>query len=140
MTPQAIIMTIAPRFEARPLVLEVDASTSVAQFAAFVATRGVMTVWDGASDRTIWRDARVNHAFRAWHDDCHLRVAAPFTLAGERRACEEQIRQLLAAYPGAHAIARTIYVEVIGQAEHYATFGTFPEDQVAFHNTYEARQ
>lgn len=141
MTPQAIIMSLAPRFEARAGSWEgfnVTAATPIGEFAAFIARRGIMTVWDGASDKTIWRDARVNHAFRAWHDECHIRMNAGFTLAGERLACEEQCRELLAAHPRAFALANVIRAEVIGQAEHFAATGEFPEDQIAFHAAYAA--
>lgn len=137
MTPQAIILSMAPRFVAEAGSWEgfsVTEATPIGQFAAFIARRGIMTVWDGASDRTIWRDARVNHAFRAWHDDCHIRAGVGFTLVGERAACELQIRELMAAHPQAHAMAAIIRAEVIGQAEYFAATGSFPEDQIAFHN------
>lgn len=141
MTPQAIILSLAPRHVALAGSWEgfnVTGATPIGLFAARIHARGVMTVWEGASDKTIWRDARVNHAFRAWHDQCHIRVNAGFTLAGERLACEEQIRELMAAYPRAHSMAALIRAEVIGQAEHFARTGIFPEDQIAFHAAYAA--
>lgn len=56
------ILAMAPPFEAR--------ATAPATFREVMdcATSGRVVVWDGASDATIYGDARVNHAFRAWHD------------------------------------------------------------------------
>lgn len=90
-------------------------------------------VWAGASDATIFGDPAINWAFRAWHDATHLALAADFTLAGERATCEAQIVALERAYPRIPKLCATILrAEVIGQAEHFVRFGSFPLDQVAF--------
>lgn len=99
-----------------------------------------LVVWEGASDATIFGDARVNHAFRAWHDATHKRHAFGFTLAGERATCEAQCAELLALWPLASPLAAVIRCEVIGQAEYFATHGAFPLDQIGFARAYLARQ
>ena len=92
-----------------------------------------LPVWDGASDRTVFGDARVNHAFRAWHDSHHIRLGADFTLAGETRVCEAQIAELHRLWPR-HPLVwdRLIRVEVIGQVTYAVTHGHFPIDQIQF--------
>lgn len=90
-------------------------------------------VWEGASDITIYADPRVNHAMRAWHDDCHKAGAFDFTLLGERATCEAQISILRNRFPGVPSfIIDAIRADVIGQAEFFALHGAFPVDQVAF--------
>src|SRR4051812_44598719 len=80
-----------------------------------------LTVWDGASDATVYGDARVNHAFRAWHDAAHVAGKFPFSLTGEIATAEYQLAQLREAFPR-HPVAwdALIRAEVIGQAEYYA--------------------
>jgi hypothetical protein len=124
------ILALAPPFEARPI-----APAGLADLTALPH----MIVWDGASDATIYGDARVNHAFRAWHDACHVDGQFPLTLAGERAACEFQIGTLLKRFPLAPARwLHIIRAEIVGQAEHYAVHGEFPADQAAFFATYGA--
>lgn len=118
------ILALAPSFEAR--------SVAPATFADLM-TCGRMIVWDGASGATIYGDAQVNFAFRAWHDFEHKAGRYGFMLAGETAACEAQIATLLRRFPSAPARwLRIIRAEVIGQAEHYAETGMFPMDQAAF--------
>lgn len=94
-------------------------------------------VWEGASHGTIYGCPKINHAFRAWHDACHILGRFPFTLEGERLACEMQIAQLRAAYPSAPlSVARFLRAEVIGQAEYFARWEHFPKDQAAFFAAY----
>lgn len=93
----------------------------------------VLPVWSGESDRTIWGDARVNHAFRAFHDSTHIRLGADFTLAGETAVIEAQISALYALYPSApNWWARLLRIEGIDQVKEYQRAGAFPVDQVAF--------
>lgn len=90
------------------------------------ATSGLV-VWAGGSDKTIYGDASTNHAFRAWHDSLHLKLNAPFTLAGETRVALHQ-----ASLVGGDLMGNLIMAEVVGQAEHMAKTGHFPADQVKF--------
>ncbi len=126
-----IICELAPRFVAADSV-PVFLPHTPAAFLRGLVTGDGLKVWAGASDATIYGDARVNHAFRAWHDACHLRGGLGFTLEAERAACAMQERELLTRYPGALPIAAMLRAEIIGQAEHFAAFGEFPTDQAAF--------
>jgi hypothetical protein len=91
----------------------------------------ILTVWSGASDKTIYGDAAVNHAFRAWHDSLHLKLNAPFTLEGEILVAKFQANALKN-----DALGAIIMAEVQGQAEYFAKHGTFPENQVEFIQSY----
>lgn len=94
---------------------------------------GPLPVWEGASDQTIFSDARVNHAFRAWHDATHVARGHGFTLDGEIATMRDQCAALRAAFPAAPQWAYDILrAEVQGQAEYFATHGTFPIDQITF--------
>lgn len=123
---QAILM-MAPAFDARPI-----APGSLADLRQCDPRR--LVVWDGASDATIYGDARVNHAFRAWHDLHHWRYGFTFDLAGEIAACASQCAELRDAFPCVpQAALDLIHREIVGQAEYFAAHGMFPADQGAFH-------
>lgn len=94
---------------------------------------GPCIVWEGASDKTIFGDARVNHAFRAWHDSAHKAGQFDFTLAGEIATAGLQKAQVRLRYPSApNWVYRLIDAEVTEQAIYYAAHGFFPLDQAAF--------
>lgn len=123
----AAILAMAPSHIARPI--------APSTYAELVQSPGI--VWDGASDATIYGDARINHAFRAWHDHCHVLGNHDFSLAGERAAADLQCAQLLALYPRApSAWLRLIHAEVTGQVEYFAVNGVFPLDQLKFVTQY----
>jgi len=88
---------------------------------------GILTVWGGASDNTIYGDPKVNHAFRALHDRLHLRHNIPFTLEGEVALARIQASQ----FEG-DLIQRAVFLEVAGQAIYFNQHGEFPKDQVSF--------
>jgi hypothetical protein len=88
-----------------------------------------MVVWAGASDFTIFGDAAVNHAFRAWHDTLHISMGAKFTLEGERIVALEQAR-ILSAYGDTYG--DIVMIEVVNQAEYFQKTGNFPIDQKTF--------
>jgi hypothetical protein len=115
------ILELAPRFEV--------SDRAPGTFADLVASRtgGLLQVWPGASEGTIYGDPRVNWAFRAWHDALHLSLGAGFDLEGERRVAEEQARVL-----GCDGMGAIVLAEVLDQAEHFARTGAFPTDQAAF--------
>lgn len=126
-----LVLSMAPLFDARPL--------APATLGELMSLDGPLVVWDGASDQTIYCDARVNHAFRAWHDAAHIAGRFPFTLEGERAACEYQIREARTMFPRLpESLAAAICAEVIGQAEHFATYGMFPANQAQFHSEYQS--
>lgn len=106
---------------------------------------GRFPVYAGASERTIFGDPAVNHAFRAWHDAWHLRLRAPFTPEGEERVYREQHVELVQWWSGdtsnenqkllrdALALLRA---EILGQLEHQSAHGAFPVNQRAFVRAY----
>ena len=119
-----LVLEMAPAFEAKAI-----APSTFAE----LRSSPRLIVWEGASDQTIYGDANVNHAFRAWHDSCHLIGGFDFTLAGERQAAELQIRQVLQRYPQApRQWLDIIRAEVTAQAEYLEANGEFPADQLAF--------
>jgi hypothetical protein len=106
---------------------------------AHVAKTGRMLVYSGASDSTIFDDREVNWAFRAWHDHCHLRGNHPFTPAGEREACHEQVADIRALFgegPIADRMVALVHAEVMGQVHYQQQHGEFPANQRAFVEAY----
>ena len=94
---------------------------------------GRLTVYSGGSDATIWDDAEVNYAFRAWHDWTHWRYQRPFE--GETAVARQQVADLARVYgrtPDVENMGALLLCEVIGQAEYFAQHGDFPSDQAAF--------
>ena len=93
----------------------------------------VLPVWSGESERTIWGDARVNYAFRAWHDSTHRALGADFTLQGETAAIETQISALYTLCPSAPEWwGRLLRIEGIDQVVEFQRTGAFPVDQIGF--------
>lgn len=87
---------------------------------------GQLVIWSGASDNTIFQDARVNWAFRALHDDLHLKTRLDFTPQAEIELGRIQASK----YDG--VLADLIYCEVSLQAQYYLDNGIFVPDQVSF--------
>ena len=122
-----VILELAPAHDARAI-----APATLADLLA-LDTGAALPVWDGASDRTPYGDARVNHAFRAWHDATHKAGGYGFTLEGERATCAAQARAVMLAYPRAPRLWLALLdAEINGQAAHFAAHGFFPADQTAF--------
>lgn len=122
------ILKLAPKFEAKDMAPHSYETLKLASVSGLV-------VWAGASEGTIYGCPTVNHAFRAWHDSLHLKLNAPFTLEGEARVAREQARIL-----GGDVHGAVILGEIVGQAEHFAKFGEFPTDQMAFMLQYLKRK
>lgn len=103
-------------------------------------THGRMIVYGGASDQTIFGDAAVNHAFRAWHDYHHYHGYSAFTPKGEARACAAQIVDVFLRYGVTEQTQRwaaLLDAEVNGQLAYAAAHrGIFPTDQKAFVTAY----
>jgi hypothetical protein len=124
------ILAVAPRIiRAAPLAPE-----CFPDLMRYASNHAGMLVFDGASHHSIYADARVNHAFRAWHDAVHVRDALDFSPAGEAATFEGQVKDLEIMFPCGpikrwRAILRA---EIIGQVEHYFATGVFPDDQFAF--------
>jgi hypothetical protein len=125
-----VILAMAPRFEARAV-----APSSLAELVQCHAERGPsgLIVWEGESTRTVYADAAVNHAFRAWHDAWHVAGRVGFDLEGERATCNAQKAAVLRAFPRAPLRWFALLdAEINGQAEYFARTGAFPADQVEF--------
>ncbi len=93
---------------------------------------GVLKVNSDHSENTIFGYPEVNHAFRAWHDHCHLLANADFSREGERAAAELQIKQMKVFMEGSPVIPvfeKLIYAEVVGQADYFFETGKFPDNQ-----------
>ena len=87
---------------------------------------GRILVYAGASERTVFGDPSVNHAFRAWHDWCHIRTGLGFDVPSEVALARWQQSEC------SDALARVVWVEVAEQAIHFERTGQFVVDQVAF--------
>lgn len=89
-------------------------------------------VWSGEAHHSIYGDARVNYAFRAWHDKCHLIGGFPFTIHGEERAVALQCEQLERAFPGAPKLWRhALEADVLGVVYLLHKAGVYVADQAA---------
>jgi hypothetical protein len=114
-----------------------DAPATFADAVESYRATGEIIVYSGASDSTIYSTPQANHAARAWHDFHHVTGGHDFTMEGERAAMHAQLSDIFAMarrgwlnaaeYTGA---MRLLWLEIIGQAEHFAEFGEFPADQV----------
>jgi hypothetical protein len=96
---------------------------------------GRLLVWDGACDTTVFSAPSVNHAFRAFHDYCHVQNQRAFNEHGERLACADQIqiiRDAIADQRKADIAARHCWADIVGIIEHRNTYGNFPTNQRAF--------
>lgn len=96
---------------------------------------GRMTVWNGASDQTIYGDAETNYAFRAWHDWAHWRYQLPFNREGERAAAFVQIAHLARLYgddTDVSDMAALVLADVVGQVDEFAATGDYPRNQRGF--------
>ena len=89
------IMLLAPAHEVRSIAPQTFAAV---RRSANETDR--IVVWSGEAQHSIYGDATVNYAFRAWHDACHLAADIPFTIAGEEAAVAAQCAALRARWSG----------------------------------------
>lgn len=89
-------------------------------------TQGLI-IWSGASDSTVFNDSSVNHAFRALHDNLHLKTGLGFSPAEEIR-----LGALQSSLSPCPYIAEIIRIEVAEQAAYYLSNGIFVVDQIDF--------
>lgn len=94
--------------------------------------RGVMHVWSGGCQKTMYPSPADNHAFRAWHDSLHIAMGQGFDRSGERRVAIAHIRT--ARMHGCSRLAQSALVaDTWGQFLYgEAHAGAFVEDQWAF--------
>jgi len=110
-------------------------------------TSGRLTVYDGASDKTIFACTETNYNFRAWHDHCHVRpsrnklgryypsLCYQFTESGESSVCLEQYKDIESLYGNGRESSifkRIIHAEIMGQWQYKESLGGFPIDQYGF--------
>lgn len=112
----------APRWRAAD-----SAPATVAELLESYSATGEIVVYAGASDATIFGAPVVNHAFRAWHDWCHIRTRIGFTVPDEVTLARWQ-----AAEASSDALARIVLIEVAEQALHFGRTGEFLTDQIGF--------
>lgn len=113
-----------------------DAPSTYEGIQAHYDATGRLSIWDGASDDTIFSNPASNYAFRAWHDFCHIRAIADFTHEGERRAMLMQMRMISEIdwlSPRAKDVCfKILQCEVMAQLEHARVYGDFPNNQRQF--------
>lgn len=129
------VLDITTRYLPHGFEVSISAPSTYAALKAHVARTGRLVVYGGASDQTIYGDPAVNHAFRAWHDVCHLLGNHDTSLAGEAATCRQQMHQLLQIYgdtPRTRHWQMIVEAEIIGQAQHFERHGRFPLDQAGF--------
>jgi len=110
---------------AKGLQYSVKADAPSTETALFSSTS--LVVWSGASDSTIYQDALVNYAFRAWHDSLHLATGLDFSVDAEIELGRMQANQC-----DSDLMRELVFCEVAGQAMHYRNTGKFVENQVEF--------
>lgn len=111
-----------PAWEARD-----DAPSTLPDVIRTWSERRRIVVWAGASHATVWGAPRLNHAFRAWHDYCHLMTGLGFDPADEIALGEWQATRCEGAF-----LRRIVRAETAGQARYFRDTGRFVEDQVTF--------
>lgn len=122
-------LNVIPFLFAPPHVARTHAPSTFAELITARAQTVCLPVWEGASDQTIWGTPQANHAFRAWHDACHVLGGFDYSLEGERATARMQCQQLEQRCLG--RAARAVWWDVVAQAEHFAVTGAFPGDQIA---------
>jgi hypothetical protein len=116
-----------------------DAPDSLAKVISHFENTGRICVWSGASENTVFGDAEVNYAFRAWHDSKHLQGKHHFSESGESAVADMQcadIRALFGNTAEADYFCLIVQAEVMGQLEYKEKFGGFPLDQYGFTAAY----
>jgi hypothetical protein len=138
----AAVLTIAARLFPCGFDIGPDAPQTYEQLMHCNAGRRMRVVDDGVQ-RTIFGDAEVSAAFRAWRAWCHWRERFDFSAAGERAVCTLQAEHFVTLYGESEQIdewRRILHAEIIGQREHCDRTGAFPVDQRAFVEAYLAAE
>lgn len=100
---------------------------------------GVLPVFNGSSDKTIYSSDRVNFAFRAWHDAIHIAFKLDFSYADELEVAKHHVDELLCWCIGhgidgnlAYDAAELVYADVVGQVEYYYHHKKYVDNQLDF--------
>lgn len=94
---------------------------------------GIIKIWTGASDNTIFGTAEMNWKFRAWHDYIHITQGFGFDFAGESIVCQIQKEMIPSDWLYEKDL---IHTEIIGQAQFFVHNGFFIDDQRRFTSVY----
>ncbi|UVB02983.1 hypothetical protein IVIADoCa2_6 [Xanthomonas phage vB_Xar_IVIA-DoCa2] len=124
----AAVRRMAPSY----VVLD-DAPSTLDGVRAYAEEHGVLAVWSGASENTIWPSPEHNYDFRALHDSIHVKYGHAFDLAGEVATAVDTEKMLRERCPElSEEDYRALWFEVVGQAAYENVNGKFPDDQAAF--------
>lgn len=135
----AAIIFIAHKLFPSGITASEDAPASFKELCAMLDSGKPITVYSGGSEKTIYGDPQVNHAFRAWHDWCHWQGRQDFNADGELMTCERQIRQLYDTFGWNGRTRRwadILTADIIGQATYLERHGRFPDNQKVFVELY----
>lgn len=91
------------------------------------ALLGYIPVSSIGCETSIYGDASVNLAFRAWHDATHLGHGLGFTPNDEK-----DVARLQCASAGIPRDKALLWADIAGQVEYFERFGDFPNDQTSF--------
>lgn len=96
---------------------------------------GIIVIWTGESDNTIFGEPHINHIFRAWHDYIHVTYDQDFSFAGESMVGTIQVHQLPTDWIFEKELLTS---EILGQNQYYRQHKEFVKDQRKF--TYDYLQ
>ena len=94
---------------------------------------GVIHVYTGHSENTIFGYAKINHMFRCWHDYIHITQNFSFDEIGEKNTAIYQKNQLPINWSFEREL---ILIEVSGQVDYFVKNNMFVEDQRLFCRLY----
>lgn len=94
---------------------------------------GVIKIWTGCSEGTIFGEPTINHKFRAWHDYIHITQNLGYDFIGESVVSDIQQSQLPTDW---YAEKQLIHCEVVGQAQYFMEQEEFLKDQRLFTGMY----
>lgn len=129
------VLHMASRYHPCGFDVSDDAPDTYEELKAEATERGRITVWSGASDKTVFDDKEVNYAFRAWHDAIHLSRGEDFSFAGEYACYVAHARDLIEVFGDNERTRRwndILFADIVGQALYREEHGNFPEDQRTF--------
>lgn len=113
-----------------------DIEATFKKHTARFQTEGVIHIWTGASDNTIFGEPTINHKFRAWHDFIHITQGYGYDFVGESICSVIQQSQLPNNW---HFEKNLIHCEIVGQAQYFMLHGEFLKDQRKFTHLYLIR-
>lgn len=126
------------KYIAPPHVAVADAPDS---YTKLMRQRGLLymgqplPVYNGGCDRTIYSNASVNYAFRAWHDKIHITHELDFSPAGEQGVLAVHLYQMGQYAREFHLVPddfSAVIADVLGQVMYYQKAKAFVDNQAGF--------